>query len=228
MLKWLRKIFMEENKEKTEAAEVKTEASTEVAVQVEEPVVEQQVQAAPQNVQTQKPPTKKRFEVEIYDKISVGEGDMEHTQLQRVNYDKPVIIEASSKKDLQEFGEKLALCKQTFKIVRVLDDVPVAPQMQQQQPIQQNVQQQIQVQQPLVKRKPKYYKIGSIEIKDDNGKIYQKQWLKLTDEEMSNFRIVNNKTNAIVTLKDKSIEMKKWVLVETTEDTSATLEENMK
>jgi hypothetical protein len=69
--------------------------------------------------------------------------------------------------------------------------------------------------------------MGNIEIKDDNGKIYHKQWLKLTDEEMTNFRVVSNKTNAIVNLKDKSIEMKRWVLVENTEDTTSNLEKEI-
>jgi len=50
---------------------------------------------------------------------------MEQIKLEKVHYDNPVIIEASCKKDLQDFAEKLALCKQTFKIVKVLDDAPV-------------------------------------------------------------------------------------------------------
>ena len=55
--------------------------------------------------------------------------------------------------------------------------------------------------------------ITDIEIKDDNGKIYQKQWMKLTNTEASNFRLVSDKNNAIASSNGKHLEMKKWVLV---------------
>lgn len=221
MFKWLRKIFMmSDNIEKNEVSNIEVTNDTNNVDSIK-----------PNNV-----PTKKRFEVEIYDKISVGDPPYDKTQLQKVFYEKPVIIEAASKKELDDFGAQLALCNQVFKIVRVLDDVPqakptqnIAPQQTQPNNIQNNIQNNTkqQVEQTVEKRKPKFYKIGNIEIKDDNGKIYQKQWLKLTDEEMSNFRIVNNKNNAVVNLKDKSIEMKRWVLVENTDDTTSSLEKEI-
>lgn len=62
--------------------------------------------------------------------------------------------------------------------------------------------------------KPKFYNIGGIEIKNDNGAIYQKQWVRLSNEEASNFRIVNDKNNMIVNLTGKHIEARKWILVE--------------
>ena len=217
MFKWLRKIFMtSDNIEKNEVSNTEVVNDT------------NNIDSTKQN----NVPTKKRFEVEIYDKISVGDPPYDKTQLQKVFYEKPVIIEAASKKELDDFGAQLALCNQVFKIVRVLDDIPqakpvqnIAPQQTQPNNIQNNIKQQ--AEQCTQKRKPKFFKIGNIEIKDDNGKIYQKQWLKLTDEEMSNFRIVNNKNNAVVNLKDKSIEMKRWVLVETSEDTTSSLEKEI-
>ena len=176
--------------------------------------------------QTQvKAPVKKRFQVDIFDQITYGEPPMEQIKLEKVHYDNPVIIEATCKKDLQDFAEKLALCKQTFKIVKVLDDVPMQQTAVQHTPqIQQNVQQ---PQVAQVRQKPKYYKVGDIELKDDNGKIYQKQWLRLTDAEASNFRIINDKTNSIFNLKDRHIEMKKWVQVDSTDETTD-LEESLK
>jgi len=52
--------------------------------------------------------------------------------------------------------------------------------------------------------------------------------LKLTTAESANFRIVNDKTNSIFNLKDKHIEMKRWVLVENVNDnTSEALETDM-
>ena len=173
--------------------------------------------------------TKKRFQVDIFDQVSYGEPPMEQIKLEKVHYDNPVIIEASSKKDLQDFAAKLALCKQTFKIVKVLDDVPAAAPGMPQTPQQaaQPYAAQPQVQPQLPRSKPKYYKVGDIELKDDNGKIYQKQWLRLTDAEASNFRIINDKNNSIFNLKDKHIEMKKWVQVDSTDETTD-LEEVMK
>lgn len=170
--------------------------------------------------------TKKRFEVEIYDQVTYGEPPMEQIKLEKVNFDQPVIIEASCKKDLQDFAEKLSLCKQTFKIVRVLDDVkpPQAPAAQHAASTTQQMAQPA-PQAPL--QKPKYYKVGDVELKDDNGKIYQKQWLRLTEAEASNFRIINDKNNSIFNLKDRHIEMKKWVLVNST-DEEIDLEETMK
>lgn len=210
MLKWLRKIFMTEDN------------TTNIEVQTLEKNETVQQQTA----------TKKRFEVEIYDKILVGEPPNEAFNYQKVIYEKPVIIEAATKKDLDDFGAQLALCNQVFKVVRVLDDVP--QQNKPQNDIQQNVQSNIVKNENVNRkpieqqnRKPKFYKIGNFEIKDDNGKIYHKQWLKLTDEEMSNFRIVSNKNNAVVNLKDKSIEMKRWVLVENTDDTTSDLEKEI-
>lgn len=73
----------------------------------------------------------------------------------------------------------------------------------------------------------KYYKIGDVEIKDDNGKIYQKQWVKLTETESSNLRIVNSKTNAIFPLTNKHIEMKKWIRVEDQKNDEVNIEEHL-
>jgi hypothetical protein len=224
MFKWFKKIFMQtENKNNIEQTIEKSIMQTE-------------------NKQT----IKKKFEVEIYDKISVGEPPYESIQLQKVFYEKPVIIEASSKNDLQDFAEKLKLCNQTFKIVRVIDE---QHEQHKQEISVQHIHTNLDISEDQYNNtnttssindvsvpekeeyckvsKPKYYKIGNFEIKNDNGKIYHKQWLKLTDEEMTNFRVVSNKTNAIVNLKDKSIEMKRWVLVENSEDTTSNLEKEI-
>lgn len=182
--------------------------------------------------------TKKKFEVEIYDKISVGEPPYDRIELQKVMMEKPVIIEASSKKDLDEFGEKLELCQQTFKIVRVIEEQPISKQKvsiakpQQNIPLTNNpvnVQQTINspikenkveiYSEPIIKKsKPRFFKVGDVELKDDNGKIYQKQWIRLTDIEASNLRVINDKTNAIFNLNGKHIEMKKWILVDSTDE----------
>jgi hypothetical protein len=182
--------------------------------------------------------TKKKFEVEIYDKVSVGEPPYDRIELQKVMMEKPVIIEASSKKDLDEFGEKLELCQQTFKIVRVIDEQPITKQPVSDikpkqnipltnnpvniQPIDNSTIKESKVEicsESIIKKsKPRFFKVGDVELKDDNGKIYQKQWIRLTDIEASNLRVINDKTNAIFNLNGKHIEMKKWILVDSTDE----------
>lgn len=176
----------------------------------------------------------KKFEIEIYDRVIQGEPPYEKTRLEKVHYDKPVIIEAKNKKDLDDFAEKLKLCNQTFKIIRVINDSNNTSnkQVNNQQSTNavalehSNISNPVQTTHIEHKQllKPKFYKIGDIEIKDDNGKIYQKQWIKLNDSEASNFRIVNDKSNAIFQLKDRHIEMKRWVLVENSDMHESSLE----
>ena len=204
--------------------------------------------AQPEQMQTQQPmmaapkPLVRKFELEVFEEdLDTPSG------WKKVRYDKPLIVEVTSPKELQD---KLALykdCGQMAKVVREIDpptkeqivaqqQATLAVQLQMQAPIaqaapqqaapqqaapQQAAPQQVAIQQPILQaapqpiqvRKPKYYKVGDIEIKDDNGKIYQKQWMKLTDAEASNFRLVSDKNNAIANMNGKHLEMKKWVLV---------------
>ena len=205
--------------------------------------------AQPEQMQTQQPimavpkPLVRKFELEVFEEdLDTPSG------WKKVRYDKPLIVEVTSPKELQD---KLALykdCGQMAKIVREIDpptkqqiavaqqQATLAVQQQMQAPIVQVAPQQVAIQQPILQaapqpiraRKPKYYKVGDIEIKDDNGKIYQKQWMKLTDAEASNFRLVSDKNNAIANMNGKHLEMKKWVLVQNSEeDESTQLEESM-
>lgn len=205
--------------------------------------------AQPEQMQTQQPimavpkPLVRKFELEVFEEdLDTASG------WKKVRYDKPLIVEVTSPKELQD---KLALykdCGQMAKVIREIDpptkeqivaaqqQATLAVQQQMQAPIVQAVPQQVTIQQPILQaapqpiqaRKPKYYKVGDIEIKDDNGKIYQKQWMKLTDTEASNFRLVSDKNNAIASMNGKHLEMKKWVLVQNSEeDESTQLEESM-
>lgn len=74
--------------------------------------------------------------------------------------------------------------------------------------------------------KPKIVVIGDIEVKYDGEKVYQKQWMKLTPAEASNFRVVNDANNKIVNLNGKHIEAKRWIRIEenATADDSNTVE----
>ena len=205
--------------------------------------------AQPEQMQTQQPiiaaPKQlvRKFELEVFEEdLDTPSG------WKKVRYDKPLIVEVTSPKELQD---KLALykdCGQMAKVVREIDpptkeqiaaaqqQATLAVQQKMQAPIVQAAPQQVTIQQPILQaapqpiqaRKPKYYKVGDIEIKDDNGKIYQKQWMKLTNAEASNFRLVSDKNNAIANMNGKHLEMKKWVLVQNSEeDESTQLEESM-
>lgn len=205
--------------------------------------------AQPEQMQTQQPimavpkPLVRKFELEVFEEdLDTASG------WKKVRYDKPLIVEVTSPKELQD---KLALykdCGQMAKVVREIDpptkaqiaaaqqQATLTVQQQMQVPIVQAAPQQVAIQQPILQatpqpiqvRKPKYYKVGDIEIKDDNGKIYQKQWMKLTDTEASNFRLVSDKNNAIASMNGKHLEMKKWVLVQNSEeDESTQIEESM-
>ena len=176
--------------------------------------------------QTQQSQTKKRkFEIEVYDEIQVGE-NIDNIQLQKVVMERPVIIEAGSKKELDDIAAKFKLCKQRMKIVRVLDNdgnsIPLKQAFAQQEQAPTQVQQQVTravVQQAsVIKQKPRFYSVGGIEIKDDNGKIYQKQWMKLSEKEAQNFRLVNDANNKIASMNGKHLEMKRWVAVETSSE----------
>lgn len=62
--------------------------------------------------------------------------------------------------------------------------------------------------------KPKIITIGDVQIKYDGDKVYQKQWVRLTPAESSNFRVVSDSSNKIVSMNGKHLEAKRWILVE--------------
>ena len=214
MFKWLKKIFMSDNN-----TEVQNNAD---------------VSAKTDNQTTQEPIIEREFEIAVYD-ISIDDNTGKET-MKPVAFSQPVIIKATSLADLKS---KLGMYKATGQFAKVVREIGQTAIQQPivKQPVQQ-IQNNITTHQPIqinpvvqekqnIKTKPRFFKVGDIEVKDDNGKIYQKQWVKLTDSESSNIRIINNKNNSIVNLTGKSIEMKKWILVEQTDDELNNLEENL-
>lgn len=72
----------------------------------------------------------------------------------------------------------------------------------------------IAVSKPIVADQPyTYFKIGNIECRTKNGVVEQKQWVATT--EIENYRILSVKTNKIITMNDKILEVLKWVPIET-------------
>ena len=154
---------------------------------------------------------------------------------------KPIVVEVADKKELLELQQRYALCDQKMKIIREIDpfddNAPAAkhasaniPQNNQAIPVQApNAETSVQVQalqaaplpQPQqqvvvqhTRQKPKIVTIGDMQVKYDGDKVYQRQWVKLNSNEASNFRVVNDANNKIVSLNGKHIECKKWVIVE--------------
>lgn len=75
---------------------------------------------------------------------------------------------------------------------------------------------------------PKYFSIGGIKCKLENGKFYQKQWMKISEEEASEIRLVSDKNNKICPTTNKHFEVLKWVLTEDSEKSDNPTSENCK
>ena len=156
---------------------------------------------------------------------------------------RPNIIEVASKQELKELQQQYAMCDQMFKIIREIDPFPFDEALKKDTPnIQQpsiseltsqasttnenlsteqlkNTSVSERAEQPIQPKKIKIVTIGDIEVKYDGDKVYQKQWIKLTSNEASNFRLVNDSNNKIVNMNGKHLEARKWVLVEESNDT---------
>lgn len=176
-----------------------------------------------------------KFEIAVYQadcEKSDGNGNP-ITSWKRVNYEQPVYIEASSKKDLDELQEQYHMCDQKFEILRVIrppqnpnNAEPKQPQQainRESAPAIENksmVSQTVSVQQhkPHSQVKPKIVTIGDIQVKYDGDKVYQKQWIKLTPTESANIRLINDSNNKVINLDGKHFEAKKWVLIEDDSD----------
>lgn len=196
---------------------------------------------------------KRRYEIEIF-QADYEQSDASGNPIanwKKIVYEKPIIIEASCKEDLDELQRQYALCDQRFRIIRPLDPPANGVQMPSAQlpstnPIKSNenqpnatptsssyasVNHDKQIQDtPKVEIKPRIISIGDIQLKYDGDKIYQKQWIKLSQAESANIRVVNDSNNKIVNLQGKHYEAKRWVLVEQNnnenDDTTFMMEEN--
>ena len=71
---------------------------------------------------------------------------------------------------------------------------------------------------PAVSEPPKYFNVSGVECKLENGKVYQRQWVRLAGSDAEAFRLVNDANNKIVPIDGKHIEQKKWVLIQENAD----------
>lgn len=167
---------------------------------------------------------------------------------------RPNIIEVADKKEFMEIQKQFAMCDQRIKVIREIDPfvdedeknsvkqqsipqnnqaIPVSTASQTQNVVEQAKDIAVQPPQtayqqlPTAKPKPKIVTIGDVEVKYDGDKVYQRQWMKLTPAEASNFRVVNESNNKIVSLAGKRIEAKRWVIVEEKSGSSDDAVENL-
>jgi len=93
--------------------------------------------------------------------------------------------------------------------------VPVNMQQSQIQMIPQQVQQQMP--QKPVEPQVKYFSGGGIDFKLVGDDLYQKQWIRASEDDAKRIRIINDANNKIVELKGKHFELLNWVKVDSTD-----------
>ena len=67
---------------------------------------------------------------------------------------------------------------------------------------------------PQQKSEPKYFNVNGMECKIENGKLYQRHWMAVGEQEMANYRLISDKNNRILPMTGKHLEVMKWVIVE--------------
>ena len=196
------------------------------------PEAEASATAAASQTANSPAPTPRSFEVALFEQVfddTTGKNIM-----QKIEQKTPLIITATTKEELIDKLETFKMLRQIPKIIREVTpsgsspNVPLPSSRPQPQPMSSSPTPQQQTSQPVMvvqqsqhKIAPRYFRVGDIDVKDDNGKIYQKQWMRVTDAEAENIRVINDKNNAAVNLTGKHIEIKKWVLVEGSTDAAA-------
>ena len=114
--------------------------------------------------------------------------------------------------------------------IQILEKKEINPPQDGQQPVQQmpqmGYQQQMMPQTSISAMPPqqkpaepqvKYFSGGGIDFKMVGNDLYQKQWVRATEDDCKKIRIINDANNKIVELKGKHFELLNWVKVETTD-----------
>lgn len=74
---------------------------------------------------------------------------------------------------------------------------------------------------------PRYFNIGGVECKMENGKIYQKQWMRISGTEAGNYRLISDSNNREISMNGKHLEVLKWVLIEDENENNLATSENL-
>lgn len=124
-------------------------------------------------------------------------------------------VMASSVKELNDL---FTSCGQEIEILRKYENEPTQPPTKLSEPTTKLVIQPTQIQQPTIKQEVEIpqsltFSVGGIECKCENGKVYQKQWVRMSDEETVGYRLVMDSTNKIVNINGKHFEVNRWISV---------------
>lgn len=65
----------------------------------------------------------------------------------------------------------------------------------------------------ITKVEPKYVTVSGIKMKIVGDDVYQKQWIRASEEESAGIRLIVDKTNKLVNLEGKHFELEKWVQI---------------
>lgn len=198
--------------------------------------VDEQTKSADKQPTKKQQPLSRQFELQVFDEDLNDDGTI---KLKPVRYDQAVIVEASSKQQLNDILVQYRACGQVAKVVREVTPPEILKEMMAKkteldntvaavvnQPKHNNTsevkmmqkEEKLVDEKPTSKTKPKIVTIGDMQVKYDGEHVYQKQWVKLNVNEASNFRVVSDSSNKIVSLTGKHIEARRWILVEETKD----------
>lgn len=74
-----------------------------------------------------------------------------------------------------------------------------------------------------IKEPPKFFEIGGIRCKLEDGKMFQEQWVKV---DSTKYRLIADASNKICPMTGKHLETLKWIQIENTEENDGNGEEN--
>jgi len=92
---------------------------------------------------------------------------------------------------------------------------PPASQPQMAQPLQPVYSNQTQFQAIKSKEPPKYFNIGGINCKLEDGKMFQEQWVRV---DSSKYRLISDANNKTLPMNGKHLECLKWILVDNNQE----------
>ena len=183
-------------------------------------------------------PVERKFELAVFDiNEEIDANGCDRPEIRRVHSDFPIIVKARSPAELNEILNQYKMCGQVAKIIREIDppanvkaQANVSPQTKDtakeqvldtsssQASSQTGSFEKEAVKDTIVecatRPKPKIVTIGDTQIKYDGDRVYQKQWVKLNQNEAGQIRVVNDSNNKILNLNGKHIEILRWVMIE--------------
>ena len=72
---------------------------------------------------------------------------------------------------------------------------------------------------PVLKEPPKFFEIGGVKCKLEDGKMFQEQWVRV---DSTKYRLIADNSNKLCPMTGKHLETLKWVQIENTESDGET------